>query len=64
MAHHQYFGSKTDLFFYYRSTGKTHIHLIEESIDGRLTASQLMAPVTEPMKMGRIHVLPWEKICL
>ena len=92
MAHNQYFGSKTDLFFYYRSTGKTHIHLIEESVDGRLTASQLidrealrktdmnllnafgkkspkatlqlMAPVTEPMKMGRIHVLPWEKICL
>lgn len=41
MIHNQYFDSKNHLFYYYRSTGKNHIHLIEESLDSKISAFQI-----------------------
>jgi hypothetical protein len=41
MANNNYSGGKRNIFYYYRSTGKRVIHLIEEELDGNLTAFQL-----------------------
>jgi predicted AAA+ superfamily ATPase len=41
MAHNAYFGTKRSRFYFYRSTGKNLIHLIEEHADGKLEAVQI-----------------------
>jgi predicted AAA+ superfamily ATPase len=42
ISYESYFGSKKAFFYYYRSSGKKMIHLIRESVDGLLTAFQII----------------------
>jgi hypothetical protein len=38
MAYNHYFEAKANQYYYYRSTGKNHIHLIESTLDGKVKA--------------------------
>lgn len=41
MAMNAYFGKKRNIYYYYRSSGKKIIHLVEEELDGQITAFQI-----------------------
>jgi hypothetical protein len=41
MAYNHYFDIKANQYYYYRSTGKKHIHLIESTLDGKTRAFQV-----------------------
>ncbi|MGK5088049.1 AAA family ATPase [Bdellovibrionota bacterium FG-2] len=55
MAHNAYFGKKRNRYYYYRSTGKHLIHLIEEDLDEGLCAFQILE--TERVKLPDLERL-------
>ncbi|MBX9766151.1 MAG: AAA family ATPase [Bdellovibrionales bacterium] len=55
MAKNTYFGKKRNRYFYYRSTGKRMIHLIEEDLDKGLIAFELSTK--ERIKLPELELL-------
>jgi predicted AAA+ superfamily ATPase len=55
MAHNAYFGTKRNRYYYYRSTGKRWIHLIEENLDHGLEAFEVFD--RESVKLPDLELL-------
>jgi len=55
MAQNAYFGKKRNRYFFYRSTGKRIIHLIEEDLDTGLSAFEL--GMEERIKLPQLELL-------